>query len=1082
MRSSFLGGVWSQSMQGRTDRPDYPTALNDCINAVPIETGAMVRRSGTRFAQTTRSGAAGRVIKFDFSAANPYTMEFTDGHLRFFAGLTLVNNAEAITVTSISTATPAVVTGGTHPFQTGDQVFFSGLGTNAPTIQNRVFSITRISTTTYSLQDAVTGQNIVGTGIGSVGASATASSITDIATPYVGSLWQSLRSVQTEKTSFLLQGDTMPYALTVATDPTDTSFATFALNPAVFNDGPYDDPFVNGVQANPSAKSGIVNITLNFPAYVATQAYAKDAFVTFGGNNYTSLVDQNVNNQPDTHPAQWAAVSAGQAISPDGFQGSDVGRLVRLFSEPDLWSSTTTYAANAVVSYNPSGLPGQVTYWSSLTGSNLNFIPGTDTNHWQLMQQGGLNSPAIWTWGKITGLLNLISPSLAGSVNIGTMTANGGLAAAFDTNLEQASGACAARNVTTIGGIGANATVSTSSYVGKNYTTPGAQRIEHATVYPSTNKGFLDGSYIFDQGGGNFASANFSSTSVRLNLRAKATAPASSSDGTLLGTTGNIADTTTPVSVTSSDTTTTWNFVWIEIIVSGTVGSLGGTQFTLNAYICEAQFFAPAGASTGSGVSVEILGPPLLYTTPIRTWRLGTFSNTTGWPTCGTYHEGRLWLSGVVPNRIDACVSNGIVGGTVNWAPTDLYGNVLNSSAMDYTFNAPDVNPMFWMIPDLQGIICGTKMGEWLVQAPSSGPITPFNIVARRVTAIGCANIEPRRTEHTTIFVQKFQRKVMEYFADVFSGKFTAPHLTERGKHLTAPAIAEIAYQQELAPIVWLRLTDGTLLGISYKRDTLSTASGPTFAGMHKHTLGSGRQVESITVGISAGGNLDALTMVTNDPATGVRHVEVMADLAEETSTLAAEWLLDDAVSPSSRTATGSNTTINGLWHLNGKTVTVYASGLDCGDFTVSNGSVTVPFGVAGGLFTSGFAATATYVIGFTYTSQAQLVRPSSREDTGARNGPAFGKLRRSHWYALELYNSTAGADGGIGTDYGKLDPIVLAADNGAPLTALQPFNAIKRATLRDTESLDSMLAWRVTRPRPWNVAAAGAFIEAQDL
>ena len=31
-------------------------------------------------------------------------------------------------------------------------------------------------------------------------------------------------------------------------------------------------------------------------------------------------------------------------------------------------------------------------------------------------------------------------------------------------------------------------------------------------------------------------------------------------------------------------------------------------------------------------------------TTACKTWRLGLFSNTTGYPTCGTYHEGRLWL------------------------------------------------------------------------------------------------------------------------------------------------------------------------------------------------------------------------------------------------------------------------------------------------------------------------------------------------------------------------------------------------------------------------------------------------------
>ena len=87
---SFLGGEWSQRMQGRFDRPDYRTALNVCLNAFPTETGAWTRRPGSRFAATTRGGATGKLIKNDFQAAAAYTMEFTDGFLRFFSGATLV--------------------------------------------------------------------------------------------------------------------------------------------------------------------------------------------------------------------------------------------------------------------------------------------------------------------------------------------------------------------------------------------------------------------------------------------------------------------------------------------------------------------------------------------------------------------------------------------------------------------------------------------------------------------------------------------------------------------------------------------------------------------------------------------------------------------------------------------------------------------------------------------------------------------------------------------------------------------------------------------------------------------------------
>ena len=144
------------------------------------------------------------------------------------------------------------------------------------------------------------------------------------------------------------------------------------------------------------------------------------------------------------------------------------------------------------------------------------------------------------------------------------------------------------------------------------------------------------------------------------------------------------------------------------------------------------------------------------------------------------YNDGRLYLGGAIANRFDACVSNGIVGGTVNFAPTDQYGVVAGNNAISYTFNSNGVNPILWMEPDLQGIKAGTQAGEWLIQAPTAGPIAPANITARNVTNHGSTNIQPVRTEHTTVFIQRFAEKLLEYFPDVFSGKFSAPNLADK--------------------------------------------------------------------------------------------------------------------------------------------------------------------------------------------------------------------------------------------------------------------------------------------------------------
>jgi len=60
-------------------------------------------------------------------------------------------------------------------------------------------------------------------------------------------------------------------------------------------------------------------------------------------------------------------------------------------------------------------------------------------------------------------------------------------------------------------------------------------------------------------------------------------------------------------------------------------------------------------------------------------------------------------------------------------------------------------------------------------------------------------------------------------------------------------------------------------------------------------------------------------------------------------------------------------------------------------------------------------------LFGLGYTSQAQLLRPDYGQDAGAQAGPAFGKLRRLHQYAMSTYR-TRQVD--IGTEFGKLRPV----------------------------------------------------------
>ena len=1075
IQDSFGGGEKSQLAQGRITDREYRTWLNVCVNGHPTEAGGWVRRPGTMYAGHTLGGRPARVIKFDFAAATPYTMEFTDSFIRFRQGAQLATTNDAQQVFAISSANPAVVQiSGTPGWVSGDTVMFSDTGAGIPRLQNRQVVINPIDSTHFSIFDPFDGSSIDGSTIGPLIPGTMVSHIQTITSPYVAGTWKTVRSVQAEESALLLNVNFSPRLLTVNAQPIGGLSAQFGISNLTFFDGPYLDPFTNGVMATPNALKGNVTLSLSFPAFDSGTAYKKGDFVTSAGVNYESLVDNNVGNTPVSSPSDWVSASAFSAFNNGkGLLGSDIGRQLRLFSEPDLWNSSAAYAVGAIVSYNPTGLPNEATYWTSLTGPNTGNIPGNDVTNWQLA-----TNAALWSWGTITGFVNQISQIGTGVV-IGDLIQNGGIAAAFDGITSQTLAQSAAKIVSTNGTF-----LSVDGYVGKNYS-GGAEQIGGATVFATED---------FSLGGVQLSTVAQSlvGQSVTVSLRAKATVPLSPSDGTLL------AQVTNPVpfqsvSLISNDQNTAWNFVWIEIAWTATITNPTGQSVSLTSTTAEVQFFNPVG-STGNAIEIEILGAALLYTTPIRTWRIGAYSNTTSWPTCGCYHQGRLWLAGAIGNRFDASVSNGLVGTALNMAPTDQNGVVGAANGISGTVNSDGVNPIFWLTPDLQGIIMGTQSGEWLISAPSPGAITGTNIEAVRVTRIGCSFIEPRKTDHTTVFVQRYAKKVMEYFTDVYSGKFSAPNLAKDAMHITKPLVAELAYTQANIPIVWGRNNDGSWWGATYKRDTLATSTGPTINGWHRHSLGSGRTVQSIAAGPSVGGDLDALSLVTLDSSTGIYHVEVMTDAVDEGDTLLDATYLDDAVNPtsvvSSTTAPApyGGLTINGLWHLNGKTATAWLGGLDCGDYVVANGSITVPYGdgisagTANGLFTAVYAATLPFdqmLVGFTFTSQGQIVRPATPQESGARNGPAVGKVRRNHKIAAQFEGTGVGVS--VGTTFAKVDPVKFRLPNDTAYLINQQFTGIYKDTLTDTFSYDGMVCWQVTRPYPCNIANLGGFIETTD-
>lgn len=313
----------------------------------------------------------------------------------------------------------------------------------------------------------------------------------------------------------------------------------------------------------------------------------------------------------------------------------------------------------------------------------------------------------------------------------------------------------------------------------------------------------------------------------------------------------------------------------------------------------------------------------------IDAWQLGVFTQTQsgklagGYPTNGFFHQGRLGLMGAVPNRLDLSVPLGLattppygpgpngfdqiqtsgansgtpvlaiipaqwppgvspyyIGITPNlgsysspcFSPTVSQGaDVLDSNAIAISINAATENHLLWGRPLHDGVVLGTIGGEYLLTGGPGG-LTPGNAVVHRATRYGGKFVDPLNVGQALIFVQALGTRVMEYIIDAFNlQRLTGRHLNEYAKHLTRTGVVKIAYQEERIPVIWACLasaTDGQswLVGCTYRR--MGAAFGdtpPQMMGWHRHVLGNGRQVASITTGSNQTGTLDQLVMLTTD-------------------------------------------------------------------------------------------------------------------------------------------------------------------------------------------------------------------------
>ena len=353
-------------------------------------------------------------------------------------------------------------------------------------------------------------------------------------------------------------------------------------------------------------------------------------------------------------------------------------------------------------------------------------------------------------------------------------------------------------------------------------------------------------------------------------------------------------------------------------------------------------------------------------------WQLGAWSDTTGWPSHAVFFQDRLFFANTSaqPNTVWASRS----GDYENFSPNDRDGTVTDSHALNFTLATDQVNAIRWLFSS-KNLQLGTSNGPFIMSSGEDNvAITPTNVVVNRETTDGVGAVKPVGSGKSTLYVDRSKRRIREFAYTAAAQGYISPDMTLIAEHIAAgTSIEQLALAKFPDNLIYVRLADGGLRSMTYERDQDVVAWA-------RHTIGGTNvAVKSIATIPSIDETHDQVYMIVSRTINGgtKQYVEFLEQNFDTNAgdTSVNSFFVDSGLAYSG----GAVTSLTGLSHLEGETVSVLANGAAHPDKVVSSGSISLDV-----------SATSASV-GLPYTARVQTLDPEVATDLG----PSQGKTRR---------------------------------------------------------------------------------------
>lgn len=466
------------------------------------------------------------------------------------------------------------------------------------------------------------------------------------------------------------------------------------------------------------------------------------------------------------------------------------------------------------------------------------------------------------------------------------------------------------------------------------------------------------------------------------------------------------------------------------------------------------------GYTSPTVVTAQLLGEPFVGVEPVADWRMGYWSDTTGYPSRGCFYQDRLWLGG--STLYPDIFAGSVVGAYEEFTQTSDNGEVLDTHAVVGRLNSRRMSRIKWMVGSDKGLLLGTGSQEYVLTAADGAgkTITPGNAKVQDSSSRGSSDTEPVPIDNQVLYVQRSGRTIREFAFSYEADGYKSPSMSMLASHLGVSPFVKMVYAAEPYSIVWMLRTDGSVVGLTYNRDE-------NVVGWHRHDFAGGI-VESMSVIPATDQLQDTLWLVVRRTVNGQtrRYVERLTRFWDFDMTIEDAHFVDCGL----RYTGAPITEVYGLQHLEAMSdVYGLADNIPVGPLVVSGGKVVLD------------QAASNIVIGLGFEAQGE----TSRLENGAADGTAIGKVKRINNLSVNVWQSYGGEIGTWNEDLKQVEYAPL--EYPAALDEVETINLFSGIigpinTAPGYEKKGSVFFRRLkSSPLPFNIVALMPQINTQD-